>query len=313
MKDESRPETSRDSALIHPSSFILHPSKRVVAGSRLHFGLLALAGPRRFGGVGLMINAPRLVVRAEPADEWVATGRALEFARHFDAPHRITVEEAPPEHCGFGTGTQLALAVGRAVSDLPLAEVVARTRRGKRSAIGVNGFERGGLLVDGGRKDGVAPLLFRHDFPEEWRVVVALPDAAPGLSGGGEAGAFAALAGDPARTDALCRLTLLGLLPALTERDLGAFAAALGEFNAKSGELFAPVQGGAYSAGPVSDLIARVRSSGVEGVGQSSWGPAVFAVADADRAAWLYGRLAGEVGRAWLTAARNVGAEVTRG
>jgi beta-RFAP synthase len=293
---------------------------RVVTGSRLHFGLLALSGPRRFGGVGLMIDAPRLAISAEPAADFTASGplaaRALDFARMFGSPHRITVEETPPEHSGFGTGTQLALAVGRAVSRLTLEEIARVTGRGRRSAIGTHGFAAGGLLADGGRKDGIAPLLFRHDFPAEWRVVVAVPDAPAGLSAGSEARAFSELPGDPALTDALCRLTLLGMLPALLERDLEAFAAALGEYNAKSGELFAPIQGGAYSVGIVSDLIGHLRSLGVEGVGQSSWGPAVFAVAEADRAAWLRDRITarlGPSGPAWMTSARNVGADVTRG
>jgi beta-ribofuranosylaminobenzene 5'-phosphate synthase len=293
---------------------------RVVTGSRLHFGLLALSGPRRFGGVGLMIDSPRLAVSAEPAMEFSATGpladRALEFARLFGTPHRLTIEEAPPEHCGFGTGTQLALAVGLAVSGLPVEEIARVTGRGRRSAIGTHGFAAGGLLADGGRKDGLAPLLFRHDFPAEWRVVVAVPDAPAGLSAVGEARAFAELPGDAALTDALCRLTLLGMLPALLERDLAAFAAALGEYNAKSGELFAPIQGGAYSVGIVSDLIGHLRSLGVEGVGQSSWGPAVFAVAEADRAAWLRDSITarlGPSGRVWLTSARKVGAHVTGG
>jgi len=286
---------------------------RVTTGSRLHFGLLALGGPRRFGGVGLMIDAPALRVSASAAAEWQAEGplaeRALHFARRLDAPpHVLHVETAPPEHSGFGTGTQLALAIGRLLTPLPLAEIIHRTGRGQRSAIGTHGFAQGGLLVDGGRKDQLAPLLVRYAFPEEWRMVVALPVASGGLSGPAEIGAFAQLRGKRQHTDDLCRLTLLGMLPAVLERDLAAFAAALGEYNAKSGELFAPVQGGPYSSGPVSELIAYLRQLGFEGVGQSSWGPAVFAIAEADRAAWLTEHLRERVAAVWLAQARNQGA-----
>ncbi|NBO91679.1 MAG: beta-RFAP synthase [Planctomycetia bacterium] len=291
---------------------------RVIAGSRLHFGLLSLHGTRRFGGVGVMIDMPRLVVSAMPASQWSATGplatRALEFARPLAEPHRLMIEEAPPEHSGFGTGTQLALAVGRAVSSLSLEEIARQTGRARRSAIGTHGFASGGLLVDGGRREGIAPLIVRYEIPKNWRIVVAMPDAPQGLSGGGEAGAFSKLPGDCALTDKLCRLTLLGMLPALVEGNLADFAAALGEFNARSGELFAPIQGGAYCVGVVSELIARMRSLGVEGVGQSSWGPAAFAVVEADKAEWLRERIAaylGPTGRTWLTTARNVGAEVS--
>ena len=109
--------------------------------------------------------------------------RALEFARALGTPHRITVEEAPPEHSGFGTGTQLALAVGRAVSSLPTEEVARVTGRGRRSAIGTHGFATGGLLADGGRKDGIAPRPLQSTLnlakikatgftPREWKTAL---------------------------------------------------------------------------------------------------------------------------------------------
>ena len=62
-----------------------------------------------------------------------------------------------------------------------------------------------------------------------------------------------------------------------------------------------------------AELIAFVRQQGIRGVGQSSWGPAVYAVVeDDDRGADLVRRIrkhfqftAGEV---WVTRARNRGA-----
>jgi predicted sugar kinase len=45
------------------------------------------------------------------------------------------------------------------------------------------------------------------------------------------------------------------------------------------------VQGGEYASAEIADLIADVRACGVRGVGQSSWGPTVFAVVgDSDTA-----------------------------
>src|SRR5262249_37388038 len=149
----------------------------------------------------------------------------------------------------------------------------------------------GGFLVDAGKRagDGVAPLVARADFPDDWRVVVVLPPQGPGVHGEGERVAFARLAHDAARTDALCRLALLGMLPALAEADLDPFGEALFDFNARAGEAFAPAQGGDYASPLAAEVVAFVRGQGVKGAGQSSWGPALFAVtADADRA----GRLA---------------------
>src|SRR5262249_22007345 len=170
-----------------------------------------------------------------------------------------------------------------------------------RSGLGVHGFTHGGFLVDGGKRaaDGVAPLVARLAFPEEWRVVVVLPPWGRGRHGADEGAAFRALHARPAgpeATDRPCRLALLGMLPALAERDAEAFGEALFEFNALAGQLFAPVQGGTYADARVEELVAYCRRQGVRGVGQSSWGPAVFAVAaDATRADHLAGRVFGHL------------------
>ncbi len=130
---------------------------RVSTGSRLHFGLFRLppagpwrAGERYYGGLGLMIERPGVRVAVAPAAEWGADGplavRALAVARTFASrnpklarPHHVMVEACPPEHAGLGTGTQLSLAVARALavscgeSDFPVADLSRLTGRGRRS------------------------------------------------------------------------------------------------------------------------------------------------------------------------------------
>jgi beta-ribofuranosylaminobenzene 5'-phosphate synthase len=317
---------------------------RVRAPSRLHFGLLNPSaggawasidgGPalpaRRFGGVGLMVEEPGVEVSVHPAARWGADGplaeRALAFARRVAEalpelpPRWVTVGRAAPEHAGLGTGTQLGLAVARALTadaglDLPAAELARLSGRGRRSAVGVHGFERGGLIVEAGKAgdEPLAPLVVRAEFPEPWRVVVAVPAGAPGVHGADEERVFEGLDAPPP-ADALCRLVLLGMLPALAARDLSAFGEALGDFNARAGEVFARAQGGRY-AGPAAELIAFLRGLGARGVGQSSWGPAVFGVAEADRADdWarqLRDRFPGAT--VWVTAASTAGAEAGAG
>ncbi len=247
---------------------------RVWTPCRLHFGLLSFGGDaetwpdrhgrpvlpaRRFGGVGLMVQSPGVQVVASPAATWSADGRsadrALAFAQRFaesirrerpDAdlpPQRLVVETAPPEHVGLGVGTQLGLATARALSEAwgfiqDIEDLARRIGRGRRSALGVHGFSRGGFLVESGKRDEdrLAPLAVRVPFPPEWRVVLAVPREAAGLHGPGETEAFARLTALPrtAPTDALCRLVLLGLLPTLAEADLPAFGEALYDFNAGS-------------------------------------------------------------------------------
>jgi beta-RFAP synthase len=329
---------------------------RVRAASRLHLGLFSLSGDespwafwpnasgepvlpaRRFGGVGLMVESPALELTAERAPAWSAQGplaeRALAFAQQFARtlptarPQRLVVAHAPPEHAGLGSGTQLGLAVAQALAaahdlDLDAVELARRVGRGKRSALGVHGFARGGFLIEAGKRsgEGVAPLAVRWDFPEEWRVVLILPPWGQGLHGSAESAALQRLptrAGSLERTDALCRLALLGMLPALAERDVAAFGEAVYDFNRRVGEAFRPVQGGTYAHPGTADVVAFVRQQRVPGVGQSSWGPAVFAVVDdaacADnlvrRLRERFGLGAGEV---FATGAANDGAVTETG
>jgi beta-RFAP synthase len=319
---------------------------RVAAPSRLHFGLIQpapVAPPaRRFGGVGLMVERPGVCVAATAADAWSADGvladRALAFALRFaesirrerpDAdlpPHRLVVEQAPPEHVGLGAGTQLGLAVARALAQswgfvMDAPDLARRVGRGLRSALGVHGFARGGFLVECGKRgdEHLAPLAARLEFPPDWRLVLATPREPPGLHARAEREAFAHLAAlrDAApRTDALCRLVLLGMLPALAEADLDAFGESLHDYNARVGEAFAGVQGGVYSGPRVAECVEFLREEGVQGVGQTSWGPTVFAVVgDMERADDLRRRLADRFGlgpaEAWTTAACNSGSRST--
>jgi beta-ribofuranosylaminobenzene 5'-phosphate synthase len=295
----------------------LHDMIRVRAASRLHFGLLSLCSTdtwpnrpgepsvpaRRFGGAGLMIQEPGIELTVEPAAEWSARGplaeRALSYARNFAQalapevarPQHFEILRAGAEHAGLGTGTQLGLAVARGLTmafglpDLDLVALAQHTGRGQRSGVGIHGFAHGGFLIEGGHRSGnvVAPLVARVDFPASWRVVLIVSPWGTGLHDRREEEAFANLQAQPTEletTDSLCRLLLLGMLPALRERDLEAFGEALHDFNLRAGQAFAAVQGGPYANRQVADLVAFVRRQGIRGVGQSSWGPAVFAVTE---------------------------------
>src|SRR5204862_353231 len=103
--------------------------------------------------------------------EVVHAGRRRDFFGFNRATHAV-VAACPPEHTGLGVGTQLSRAVARAVCPgVPAVELARLAGRGNRSAIGVYGFEAGGFLVDGGKRDdaALAPLMARVDFPGDWR------------------------------------------------------------------------------------------------------------------------------------------------
>ena len=279
----------------------------VEAAARLHFGLLDLRGDlgRKFGGIGAAAPAPTLLLSASPADTLEVTGpdadRAAAFARRFLNHHdasgrkgaRLCVHRALPSHAGLGSGTQLGLAVARALAELhgfpsDARDLARAIGRATRSAIGTWTFAGGGLVVEGGRREtnhAVAPLVARLPFPRTWRCVVAVPNGPPAISGATEAAAFAQLS-PPSERDVsrVAHLVLMALLPALAEGDLATFGEALTAIQATTGRWFADVQGGTFAPGPSEDLVRRMTEWGASGVGQSSWGPAVYGIVEGEDA-----------------------------
>jgi len=285
----------------------------VEAHARLHFGVLDLRGSlgRWFGGIGAAAPAPIVRLSARQADDVVVEGpdaeRAAEFARRFlefhrlDTGARITIEQALPPHTGIGSGTQLALAVGRALAEVysiavdpvGLSSAVGRARR---SAIGTWVFAAGGLVVEGGRArggEGCGPLISRLELPSQWHCVLAIPEGPSGLSGSAEAQAFATLPEPPqAEVEHVAHLVLMALLPAAADGDLPTFGRALTEIQQINGRWFAPAQGDTFAPGSPRALIDVMLAGGAAGAGQSSWGPAVYGIVDGPAAA---GRLCGQL------------------
>lgn len=309
----------------------------VEAYARLHFGVLDLRGStgRWFGGIGAAASAPSLLVSASPADRLIVEGedatRAAAFAQRFLDHHgirsgaHIQVHRSLPPHAGLGSGTQLALAIARAMADIhgigtdPRALALAMGRA-QRSAIGTWTFAHGGLVVEGGRRatrDECGPLIARLPFPDRWRCVVVVPDGAPGISGADEAEAFARLP-RPSEHDVehVSHLVLMVLLPALADDDLESFGRALSEIQEVTGRWFAPAQGGTFASGSSRALVNQLVEWGAAGVGQSSWGPTLYGIVGGDAAAArLVDRVKGALGptgRVFAGPLRSDGARVWR-
>jgi beta-ribofuranosylaminobenzene 5'-phosphate synthase len=288
----------------------------VEAAARLHFGVLDLRESlgRRFGGLGAAVPHPSLLLEARRASTVTAQGpdssRAAEFARRFLAFHgldggaHVIVHRGIPAHSGLGSGTQLGLAVARALAELfeapsDPAMLARAVERGRRSAIGTWTFALGGFIVEGGRRtgsDAIAPLLARYEMPDGWRCVIAIPPGNPGLSGDAEAAAFDQLPSPPeAEVEWVAHTVLMKLLPALVEADLAGFGSALTEVQRVTGAWFAPAQGGVFAPGQGAELIRRMAQWGAEGVGQSSWGPAVYGIVEGSERSRDLARLAREL------------------
>jgi beta-ribofuranosylaminobenzene 5'-phosphate synthase len=296
-------------------------SVRVVAPCRLHFGLLHVPIPglthwpdgtpvRQFGGVGLMVESPAVTVEIRRSSEWSAigslAGRALAFVKliwervpqlHYRTGAFHVTAEGPPEHIGLGVGTSLGMAVAHALFreiDWPIPDppigLARLAGRGLRSGIGVHGAWSGGLLVDGGKENdtNIAPHVDRVALPSTWRVVLVRPSLQSEWHGEREIAAFDRPR-DPtsafATTSRLCEIVYGELLPAARAGDFIGFSSAVRGYNRVAGEPFTADQGGPYSSSEVGSVIEKLLSRSFKGVGQSSWGPTVFAFAEDDNSA----------------------------
>jgi beta-RFAP synthase len=268
--------------------------------ARLHLGFLDLNGElgRRFGSVGLAVGglSGRLTLRRSRSHrvEGFESDRA---SRYLDAMLRrlglnqqfhLTIEEALPPHAGLGSGTQLALGIAAALRRLHgLALDSAGDAwfldRGARSGVGIGLFERGGLVVDGGRtsQSAAPPILVRMNFPETWRIILVLDPQRCGAYGEAERAAFRSLQPMSSNGAAeICRLVLMQALPAVVECDILRFGEAIANIQQRLGDYFAPAQGGRFTSPAVAAVLNDVAADGAHGVGQSSWGPTGFAFAE---------------------------------
>lgn len=320
--------------------------------SRLHLGMLDLSGQSRrlFGSIGVAIEQPGLILEACPATELKVESPREEKVRklasqcleHFRIGKGVYIRvlSSIPEHVGLGSGTQLALAVALAIStlyDVPaeIDELATITGRGLRSGIGIGVFKKGGFVVDGGKRvdmeyysekhcsatgtSGAPPVIFHHAFPPDWIFVIAIPQVKKGLSGEDEERVFREL--PPMSEDKvgqICRLLTMELLPSLVEEDLAGFGLALSHIQRLVGDHFKPIQGGRFASPICEELVSRMLEWGAPGAGQSSWGPAVFALVEGmDKAIeletevrnYLANRIEATV---FLTRASNVGCEWRR-
>ena len=319
----------------------------VDAPARLHLGFLDPSGSlgRRFGSIGLVIDGPatQVVIGTADVDAVLAAtpaaqseiGRAaahLQRLREHTGrrqPLQLRLLQVLPPHAGFGSGTQLALAIGKAFARWHRLNVDAVTLatwlgRGLRSGVGIAGFDHGGLLVDGGPgADGQpAPLLSRVDLPAAWRVVLVQDARLQGLSGGDERKALGALPPLPQAAAAdVCHQVLMRVMPGAALGEFSVFASGLTQVQRVLGEHFAPAQQGrAFTSAAVGRLVQWLGSVDLDGeaaraaIGQSSWGPTGFAVLPSQAGAealLLAARAAGVVDAGLdvrIVAARNHGA-----
>lgn len=283
---------------------------KVIAPARLHMGFLDLSGSlgRHFGSIGIALNeiSTRMVMRRanETSVKGPGSARAEKCLRklcrtlNVSDKVRIDIASAIPEHVGLGSGTQMALAVGSALSrlyrlDLGVRDIAGLADRGARSGIGIGVFELGGFVLDGGRAEETVtpPVLSRMPIPDAWRFILVFDERGQGLHGQQEAMAFRDLppfpVGEAAR---LCYLILMQALPALAECNLSKFGEVITDLQKSVGDHFASAQGGRFTSTDVGRAMNWFEAQGAVAVGQTSWGPTGFCMVEsAEAAEWLIG------------------------
>jgi len=296
----------------------------VSAPARLHLGDIDPFGVGRSGFAPVLaIDKPRTVVEATRSDSLIVSGLGAEESRvyalrileAFNLPGaKVRVLDSSLRHFGFGSTTQLSLSIGKAVTlaygldvnAVDLSKALKRTSSG-----GLYAFQVGGFSVAGGfrikREDAaltryealIPPLIFHADFPEAWRFLVINPFKAPkSPDGKAEEEKFKTLqvTRPPTRLIHEAYFTLMSkLVPSIIEEDAQAFGEALTRIQLLVGRIYKPVQGSVFN--PASEWVIRIlRRHRALGVGQSSWGPTVYAfVEDEEKAAELEDAIRSEI------------------
>lgn len=286
-----------------PVSPVSNQTIFVQAPARLHLGFLDLNGGlgRHFGSIGLAVNSHHTKLSLSDSGEQLQSDITISDATHnkitklidqfyltlgktVPASSRktsVNIHSLIPEHAGLGSGTQLALVIGRLLAtyhqlNISTPAIAQALDRGKRSGIGISTFDNGGFVVDAGL-GAISPTpvrLFQHAFPAEWRLVMLMDKTHQGIHGQTEIQAFQTLPEFPLQhSQRICHLTLMQLLPALIEQDINLFGSAVSEIQTLIGQHFAPAQGGQYTSQPIAMLLEYANSLGFNGMAQSSWGP----------------------------------------
>ena len=259
---------------------------------RLHLGLIdpsATLG-RRFGSLGVaiengyelkIVEGERLEIKAEGEDAETIekTVKRMNLRYNTGVNFLIEVRKAIPRHVGLGSTTQLTLATALGIARLRnlrvgIEELAEYLGRGRNSGAGIYAFKHGGFVVDGGVKKGLPPLIFREEFPEEWAFLLVIPELKPGFNEEEESPLMEEVVGRADVAMEISHRILLGLLPALKERDIKAFGEHLSAIQKLVGRHFEAYQDGEFR----SDIrmILEFLCERTYGCGQSSWGPTVY-------------------------------------
>ena len=214
---------------------------------------------------------------------------------NIESGFHFKVLEAYPPHSGLGSGTQIAVCTAHLMTEtmglkFSSRELSTMVGRGGTSGIGTFAHDLGGFIVDGGHsldeKPGFLPssaskakpaqLIARYEFPEEWNILLAIPEVTHHVHDQQEVNVFQTYCPIPkTEVEQVSYLILMNLIPLLLEKDIKNFGWAIKElqkvgFNKLEHSLddsFLPT-------------MKAIDDAGAYGTGISSFGPTLYTVLD---------------------------------
>jgi beta-ribofuranosylaminobenzene 5'-phosphate synthase len=241
-----------------------------------------------------------------------------------DAGFRFIVHQTYPPHSGFGSGTQIAISTAHLITETMGIEVESRelssiVGRGGTSGIGTYTHDLGGFIVDGGHskedkplflpsgasKAKPATLIARYDFPEEWNILIAIPEIEKHMEGDDEVDVFQTYCPIPKEeVEQVSHLILMNLIPFMIEKDIKNFGWAISELQKVGFNKLEHSLDASYL--PAMQAIEEL---GAYGVGISSFGPVLYTIFDESNEFIVEKtkELIGENGTVFVTKAQNHG------
>ena len=285
----------------------------ITTGARLHLGFYNfLSDKKAYGSIGVFLKTPAIRILS------IRKGNSLRIYNYTginidDIIHTINnmfknygisihILESIPRHIGLGSTTQLLLAIGDSIRRtyglrLSIRELALQFKRGVVSGIGIAAYEKGGLIIDSGRrvKDNIInipkdlsdlpSIIYRRNLPRHWYFIVITPKGIKGLDEKSEVPFLEKPEENKELQYELLRILVLKLLPSISNNDPKAFGRAIYKIQLLTGKYFSKYQGSIFCCEEAEYIISSLIKNGAYGAGQSSWGPTVYGIIDYRRKA----------------------------
>ena len=275
--------------------------------ARLHLGFYNfLSNGIAYGSIGIAIDRPviRVVIRkrgeifiSNYTDEYVddVINQVINIFNISGA--EINIYSCIPRHVGLGSTTQLSLSIAYGLSKLygynySIQELALLLKRGYVSGIGITAFEKGGFIVDSGRRLSKKGLLeqpreitdiprpiYWSKIPSDWRFIVIVPSGIKGLDERDEEYLMKKPKELPKELQyELYNALIMNIIPGISLNEIDLFSKGLNKIQFTTGRYFSKYQGGVFCCRETTEIIRLFMENNVVGVGQSSWGPVAYGV-----------------------------------